>query len=85
MTKLYHTYAYENRYAEVFKQEKGFEVDLYEDKKFVETREVHAHSESYAEDVADNWVQGIINIPEKEGSFYGYNEKDNNFYPGLDD
>ena len=51
----------------------------------METREVHAHSESYAEDVADNWVQGIINIPEKEGSFYGYNEKNDNFYPGLDD
>ena len=85
MTKLYHTYAYENRYAEVFKKEKGFEVDLYENEKFVETREVHAHSESYAEDVADNWVQGIINIPEKEGSFYGYNEKNDNFYPGLDD
>ena len=22
---------------------------------------------------------------EKEGSFYGYNEKSDNFYPGLDD
>tara|TARA_Y100000389_G_scaffold165882_1_gene170218 strand:- start:382 stop:552 length:171 start_codon:yes stop_codon:yes gene_type:complete len=22
---------------------------------------------------------------EKEGSFYGYNEKNDNFYPGLDD
>ena len=22
---------------------------------------------------------------EKEGSFYGYNQKDDNFYPGLDD
>jgi hypothetical protein len=85
MNKLYHTYAYENRYAEVFKNDKGFEVELYENDKLVETREVHAHSESYAEDVADNWVQGIINIPEKEGSFYGYNEKDDNFYPGLDD
>ena len=54
MNKLYHTYAYENRYAEVFKNDKGFEVELYENEKLVETREVHAHSESYAEDVADN-------------------------------
>ena len=62
----------------------GFEVDLYEKKKLLETRQLHNHSESYAEDCADNWVQGVFNI-EKEGSFYGYNERDDNYYPEIDD
>ena len=84
MKKLYHTYAMDERYAEVFKSDLGFEVDLYENDILLETREVHDKSEGYAEDVADNWVHGIIKL-EKEGSFYGYNQKDDNFYPGLDD
>jgi hypothetical protein len=87
MRNSYHTYQYNNRYAEVFKSSKGFEVDLHEDNKLVETREVWNHSESYAEEVADNWVQGIIKIeanPNDKG-YYGYNQKTQNFYPGLDD
>lgn len=82
--ELYHTYAKDDRYAEVFKSKEGFEVDLYEEKKLLETRQLYNHSESYAEDCADNWVQGVFNI-EKEGSFYGYNERDDNFYPEIDD
>ena len=85
MKELYHTYAKDGKYAEVFKTEEGWEVDLFTGDTLIETRAVHNHSESYAEDVADNWVQGIINIPEKEGSFYGYNERDDNFYPEIDD
>ena len=84
MKQLYHTYAMDGKYAEVFKTEQGWEVDLYTGDTLLETRAVHDKSEGYAEDVADNWVQGIIKI-EKEGSFYGYNQKDDNFYPGLDD
>ena len=84
MKQLYHTYAMDGKYAEVFKTEQGWEVDLFTGDTLIETRAVHDKSEGYAEDVADNWVQGIIKI-EKEGSFYGYNQKDDNFYPGLDD
>jgi hypothetical protein len=84
MKELYHTYAKDGKYAEVFKTEQGWEVDLFTGTELIETRKVHNHSESYAEDVADNWVHEILKV-EKEGSFYGYNEKNNNFYPGLDD
>ena len=84
MKELYHTYAKDGKYAEVFKTEQGWEVDLYTGDTLIETRAVHNHSESYAEDVADNWVHGILKV-EKEGSFYGYNQKNDNFYPGLDD
>ena len=38
----------------------GFEVDLYEGNELIETREVHDHSESYAEDCAENWVTRIF-------------------------
>jgi len=85
MKKLYHTYAMDERYAEVFKSDLGFEVDLYENNTLLETREVHDKSEGYAEDVAENWVGGMFDIEPKEGSFYGYNEKNDNYYPCLDD
>lgn len=80
----YHMYRHDNRSAEVWKSENGFEVDLMEDGKLIECRQLHTHSESYAEDCADNWCQGMFNV-EKEGSFYGYKERNENFYPGLDD
>ena len=85
MKKLYHTYAMDERYAEVFKSDLGFEVDLYENDILLETREVHDKSEGYAEDVAENWDDGMFDIEPKEGSFYGYNQKNDNYYPGLDD
>lgn len=86
MKELYHTYAKDGKYAEVFKTEQGWEVDLFTGDKLIETRAVHNHSESYAEDVADNWVQGIFDIkPEpKEGSFYGYRQRSDNYYEGDD-
>tara|TARA_B100000073_G_scaffold224895_1_gene187399 strand:- start:143 stop:295 length:153 start_codon:yes stop_codon:yes gene_type:complete len=40
----------------------GFEVDLHDNTGFLETRKVHNHSESYAEDVAENFVQGIYSV-----------------------
>jgi hypothetical protein len=84
---LFHTYEMGVRRAEVILTKKGFEVELYEKNDWSATRKVHQHSESYAEDVAENWVQGMYDLEpeEKDGSFYGYNEKDDNFYPGLDD
>ena len=71
------------RKAVIRKEKEGFEVDLYkEDLK--ETRQVHSHSESYAENVAENFVGGLFDI-EKEGSFYGYREKSDNYDPEVDD
>tara|TARA_B100000497_G_scaffold14651_1_gene16914 strand:- start:301 stop:675 length:375 start_codon:yes stop_codon:yes gene_type:complete len=36
-------------------------------------------------DELDAFVAGLNPQAEKEGSFYGYNEKSDNFVPGLDD
>ena len=68
MKELYHTYAKDGKYAEVFKTPQGWEVDLYTGDTLLETRAVHDKSEGYAEDVADNWVHGIIKL-EKEICF----------------
>jgi len=42
---------------------KGFFVDLYYKDEFLEKRKVYDHSESYAESLAENWVDGIISNP----------------------
>ena len=72
-----------DRRAVIRKEKEGFEVDLLKNN-YKETRKVHKHSESYAEDVAENFVQGLFDI-EEEGSFYGYKEKTDNFDPEVDD
>lgn len=72
-----------DRRAVIRKEKEGFEVDLYKND-YKETRKVHNHSETYAENVAENFVQGLFDI-EKEGSFYGYKQKTDNFDPEVDD
>ena len=63
MRKLLHQYQLDGRMAKVFlNTELGFEVDLFDNTGFLETRKVHNHSESYAEDVADNFVQGLYSV-----------------------
>jgi hypothetical protein len=52
---------YKNRMANVMKNELGFYVDLYENKKLIETRTLYEHSEIYAENAAENFVMGILN------------------------
>ena len=84
MSQVIHEYRNDNRTATVRLTSEGFEVDLAKDNVIIETRQVHNHSESYAEDVADNYVLGMFEAKEKEGSFYGYREKTDNYYPGDD-
>lgn len=60
--KAWHTYRRDNRYAEVHKNPKGFYVDLYENNQLVESREAYKHSESWAESIAENWVDGVLNV-----------------------
>ena len=79
----YHIYSKDNRSAEVWKSEDGFEVDLMENGKLLECRQLYSHSESYAENCADNWCQGMFDVA-KEGSFYGYNQKTDNYHKDLD-
>jgi len=45
----------------VVKSEKGFMVELYENKKYIKTVDVTNHSEQYAEDTAENWTLGVLN------------------------
>ena len=49
------------REAFVYKINKGFYVELYRSDLYVRTVEVFEHSESYAENVAENWVLRILN------------------------
>ena len=60
VNELYHIMRLDNRTAKVYMTEKGFEVDLYQENDLVATRKVHKHSESYAEDVAENWVMRLF-------------------------
>jgi len=57
---LYHQYQKGNRMAKVYNTKLGFEVDLFEGIDFQATRKVHNHSETYAKNTAENWVEGII-------------------------
>ena len=49
-------YMKDNRSAMILKAKEGYEVDLYEYRKHVETRKVHEHSYEYASNLAENWI-----------------------------
>jgi hypothetical protein len=51
-----------NRSARIFKTVRGFEIELFEAQKRVRIVEAWDHSESWAENVAENWNQGIIRV-----------------------
>lgn len=88
MNTVMHEYWRNNKKAVVRLTDEGFEVDLIKDESLLETRKVHDHSESYAEDVAENWVDGIISedtLNPNSVGYYGYNEKTDNYFPELDD
>jgi hypothetical protein len=38
----------------------GYEVEMFEDGRLVESRPLYGHTLQYAEDCAENWVEGII-------------------------
>lgn len=49
------------RFAEIYlTKSKNYLVRMYEDKVWHEDRLIKDHSESYAEDCAENWVLGVI-------------------------
>jgi dTDP-4-dehydrorhamnose 3,5-epimerase-like enzyme len=51
---------YKDRSAEVYKDERGFFVRFYRHDSCVEERHLFEHSETYAENAAENWVMGVI-------------------------
>tara|TARA_Y100001938_G_scaffold141196_1_gene210593 strand:- start:103 stop:300 length:198 start_codon:yes stop_codon:yes gene_type:complete len=63
MAEEWHSYERGERKALVKRNKKGFFVELYELNRCLEKRKVYNHSESYAENVAENWVDGIISNP----------------------
>ena len=50
-----------SREAFIFKNRHGFFVELYRETVLIRVVECFKHSESCAEDVAENWVQRILN------------------------
>ena len=50
----------DNRNAIILESKEGLEVDLYEDKYYIETKYLHSHSKEYAMDLATNWINKII-------------------------
>ena len=63
MTEEWHSYERDERKAIVKKNKKGFFFVLYEYNRCLEKRKVYKRSESYAEYVAENWVDAIISSP----------------------
>lgn len=53
-------YSKDGREAKIYDTQDGFVVEMYEDGKMVEARNLFEHSLRYAEDCAENWVEGII-------------------------
>ncbi len=56
----YHTFIRDNRKGIVLRNANGFYVELYDTDELIETRELYNHSERYAEDAAENWVDMVI-------------------------
>ena len=52
---------YEDRRAEVMKNDLGYYIDMYRKDKLVESRPLYEHSQMYAESAAENYVMGILN------------------------
>jgi len=56
----YYDIKHDARKAIVLVTDEGYWVELWEHGKLVETRDLRAKSLRYAEDCAENWVEGII-------------------------
>ena len=63
MAEEWHRYISEDKVAVVMRDVQVFFVELYEVGRFLEVRQVYSRSEYYAEDLAENWVEGIISSP----------------------
>ena len=53
MREIMHQYQQDGRMAKVILTSKGFEVELFDNTGLLETRELHNHSEVYAENELD--------------------------------
>ncbi len=62
MREIMHQYQQDGRMAKVILTSKGFEVELFDNTGLLETRELHNHSEVYAENCAENYVLGLFSV-----------------------
>ena len=58
--KVIKQFTLDQRSAVILNTTKGYEVDLFENDNFIETRKIYKHSKYYANDLANNWVAKII-------------------------
>tara|TARA_R100000388_G_C7198492_1_gene137245 strand:+ start:424 stop:639 length:216 start_codon:yes stop_codon:yes gene_type:complete len=61
-----HTFIRDNRKAEVYRYHDEFVVKCYIDDKIIGQRVIEQHSEAFAEKAAENYVDGIWELKEKE-------------------
>ena len=64
--KMINEFIKDNKQANIFRNDKGYVIDLIENNYLQDTRTLYAHSIHYAEDVASNWITGIIKINKGE-------------------
>ena len=60
MRKELSTFMQGNRIATVYQTDQGFAVEMYENNMLVGDRDIIDHNEQYADDLAENWVTGVI-------------------------
>lgn len=53
-------YTKEDREAKIYDTDEGYVVEMFEEGKPIELRSLTNHTLRYAEDCAENWVEGII-------------------------
>lgn len=53
-------YTKDGRMAKIYDTQDGYTVELYENGDVVDTRDLSGHTLRYAEDCAENWIEGII-------------------------
>ena len=63
MAETFHNYYLDDREAVIKRNKKGFFAELFEGGVMAERRNVYSKSERYAEDLAENWVHGVISSP----------------------
>jgi hypothetical protein len=57
-----HYYERDDRMAKVFRSYEGHYVEFYKNNVLVERRELYEHSEEYAENAAENYVDGVMQL-----------------------
>jgi hypothetical protein len=56
----------EGRASEIRETENGFEIDMYDQDRFIKTVDLKGHNIHYAKSVAENYLAGIINYSDDE-------------------